>query len=114
MRWAEVRAVTAWLFAGVSVVVLLAAILISLNTMANATQQINAERERNIRAACEAQNKRNHNTIQQLDALIAKAPPERRERAAASRPGTVLLINALAPRRDCEALVRSQIDASSP
>ena len=68
--------------------------------------QIQKERIRNIRATCEAQNERHDNTIAQLDELISEAPPERRARARQNRDGTVVLINALVPKRDCRKVVK--------
>jgi hypothetical protein len=69
-------------------------------------EQIQRERIRSIRLSCEAQNRRNRNTIETLDELILGMPPgPRKKRAKQNRVGTVLLINALAPVRDCDRLV---------
>lgn len=67
---------------------------------------IQAARAESIRFSCEEQNDRHDATIRKLDELIAKSPPERRAEAQERRAGTVLLINALAPERDCERRVR--------
>jgi hypothetical protein len=54
---------------------------------------------------CEQANVRHDRTIKVLDAQIARLPAAQRRRALAQRPGTVALIEALAPSRDCrEAL----------
>ena len=75
-------------------------------------EEIQKERVRNIRATCEAQNARHDNTIAQLDELISEAPPERRARARQNRDGTVVLINALVPKRDCREVVKQQAAAT--
>lgn len=69
---------------------------------------IQRERARSIRENCEAQNRRHDATIRRLDELIAKAPPTRKRRAVESRPGTILLIKELAPKRDCDELAKRQ------
>jgi hypothetical protein len=71
--------------------------------------RINTERERNIVRACQETNARHDHTIAELDKLIAKVPAARRKRAQESRTGTVYLIDALVPVRDCAALVRLQV-----
>lgn len=71
--------------------------------------RIQGERERAIRSTCEGTNERHKAAVRTLDELIAKAPPSRRARAKASRDGTVLLIEALVPLRDCERYVREQV-----
>lgn len=73
------------------------------------TDEIQVQRADSIRLACVEQNFRHDRTIAALDTLIAKVPPGRRERARQSRAGTVLLIESLAPRRDCEGLVRRSV-----
>jgi hypothetical protein len=71
---------------------------------------IQDEREKAVRENCEATNQRHDATITQLDRLIVRLPPgPRRDRAEASRAGTVRLIDALAPKRDCESLVHRQV-----
>lgn len=77
--------------------------------------KINDERERNVRVNCEQTNARHDATIHQLDALIRQraetATPRERERIDQSRASTVLLIDALTPKRDCDRLVRGQISS---
>lgn len=58
---------------------------------------------------CLAVNDRQDVTKARLDELITALPPRRRVRAEAGQRGTVLLIEALAPKRDCEALVRRNV-----
>lgn len=108
-RSIELKAALAWGFAGFGVLTMIGAFLIVVVLLSDTTSQIQAERARNVRSACEAQNARHDNTIRQVDRLIAEAPPSRRARAGAGRAGTVLIIDALAPRRDCDALVKSQV-----
>lgn len=106
----DLRTALAWVFAIAGVLFLIAAIVISVRS-ANATAtQIQRERAHNILVNCEAVNARHDETIKRLDELIAAMPPERRVLAARARPGTVLLINALAPKHDnCRALMKSQV-----
>ena len=71
--------------------------------------EIQDERARSVRASCQEVNDRHDTTIATLDKLLAKLPPSQRARAKSSRDGTVLLIEALAPKRNCEALVRRTV-----
>jgi hypothetical protein len=75
----------------------------------NLAEQIQRERARNIRSGCAESNARNRNTKRELDRLISELPARRRERAQASSAGTRLLIDALAPVRDCDSLVERQV-----
>lgn len=72
------------------------------------SNEIQDQRRDALITACEEQNARNDNTLEQLDVLIAKIPRSdpRYERAQQSRASTGLLIDALAPKRDCEARAR--------
>ena len=71
----------------------------------NITDAIQENRVNFIRERCLNQNKRNRDTIRTLNNLLKKLPPgERRDRAKQNRPGTILLINALAPVRDCKKI----------
>lgn len=76
-------------------------------------QQIQREREVAIRVNCEDVNRRHDRTIRQLDALLAVrlrgASARERERLRASRQTTVLLIEALTPKRECVALARALV-----
>lgn len=69
-------------------------------------RQVAAQRLAAIRSTCEEQNVRHDQTLRTLDRLIAKVPPDRRAQARRSRASTVLLIDALAPKRDCDQRVR--------
>lgn len=101
-----------------------------------ATAQIQKERARNIRSSCEAQNERHDSTIDTLNRVVlerltrehvpvAVPPREVKIRLAAAMKladppvrtqiqqsigSTSLLIDALAPRRDCDELVRLQVN----
>lgn len=91
-----------WRFMAAGAFVLAAgAILLS----AHLFTRIQDEREKSIRMSCEETNARYDAAIGQLDRLIAQAPPERRARAREGRAGTVLLIDALVPKRDCDRVV---------
>lgn len=97
-------------------VVALALILASASILLSAWlfTRIQGERARNVRASCEQTNARNQNTIAELDRLLAKrlgsASPAQRQQIVQSRTNTVLLIQALVPRRDCDAYVRQQVN----
>jgi hypothetical protein len=71
------------------------------------SQRIQSQRAEAIRDGCLEQNARHDGTIKTLDRLIAAAPPgPERVRAIHNRAGTVLLIEQLAPKKDCAELVR--------
>jgi uncharacterized membrane protein len=62
------------------------------------------------RDACEDQNRRHDRTIRRLNSLVRKAAaeaadPARRAQLRASAGGSIFLIDALAPKVDCDALV---------
>lgn len=66
---------------------------------------IQASRADGIRQSCVAQNARHDKTVRALDVLIRQAQSEggrEARRAARGRTSTLLLINALAPRADCD------------
>lgn len=68
-------------------------------------------REKSLRQSCEGTNAAHRNTIRSLDRILGAAErrahtAKRRRVIAASRTPTVLLINALAPYRNCTAYVR--------
>lgn len=73
----------------------------------NLVTQIQQSRAASVRLTCQEQNARHDRTIATLDQVIGKLPPgTERDRAARNRQSTILLIDALAPKRDCEAWVR--------
>lgn len=70
-----------------------------------AQQQVS--REQAVRSTCLEQNRRHDSTISTIDQVITQLPPGlQRDRALRNRAGTVLIIDALAPKRDCEKRVR--------
>ena len=79
-----------------------------------AAVEIQSQRVAAVRMSCQDQNRRHDETIATLDKLIAQVPGSRRQRAKESRNSTVLLINALAPKRDCEAVVRAAVKTPPP
>lgn len=80
---------------------------------ARLAQQIQDERAANILRACREVNQRHDATIHQLNVLVNAIPDkDRRARARQNIAGTVALINALAPKHNCEALVDRQVDTS--
>jgi hypothetical protein len=72
----------------------------------NLAEQIQRQRVSVVGTSCQEQNARHDATITQLDQLIRKVPASRRQRARESRAGTVLLIDALVPKRDCAEVLR--------
>jgi hypothetical protein len=76
--------------------------------------QIQAERRRAAREDCVETNRRYHDTIATLDRLIEEAPPERKQRARESRASTVLLIEAMLPKRNCDLHVRRRAPTRPP
>lgn len=75
------------------------------------TNAIQAERARSIRMSCEDQNRRHDSTIKTIDKLISKLPPDRRAAAKSSRASTILIINALAPKQNCNYLVKNLVSS---
>lgn len=80
------------------------------------TDDIQRSRAENVRSACLEQNARNRASLSALDTVLAKAGVgagrERKEQLRQSRESTALLINALAPRRNCELRVKQLVGAS--
>lgn len=73
--------------------------------------QIQRERKRNIRTNCEDTNRRHDATVRQLRRLVDELPPgPRKVRAVQGMAGSVAVIQALAPKRDCRALVARQVN----
>lgn len=73
---------------------------------------IQRERADAIMRDCREGNKRHDNTIHALDAIMRQNIREGRttaQQAARSRQLTILLIDALAPRQDCKALVKAAV-----
>lgn len=97
--WALVLTVVATVGAGVS--------------LATGLLAIQHERADSIRRACIEQNARHDATVATLDRLLAErmneVPPARRAQLRDSRRFTVLLIDALAPKRDCSARVAESV-----
>jgi hypothetical protein len=101
-------------------------------------QAIQAERAKNIRRSCEEQNARHDQTVDTLNRLVVQrlthrtvpasvkgaqlkvllagalrmADPPVRAQMQQSIGSTVLLIESLAPHRDCSALVAQQVKAN--
>jgi hypothetical protein len=72
---------------------------------------IQAERARNILQNCLDTNARHDATIRQLHRLVDRLPAgPRKVRAVQGMAGSVALIDALAPRRDCKALAARQVN----
>lgn len=67
--------------------------------------QIQQSRKAYVLSTCTDQNMRHDRTIATLDQEIAALPPTERKGAQTSRAGTVALIDAVAPKQDCAAVV---------
>jgi hypothetical protein len=89
----------------IAAILLLVAVLFAFNQAT--AGDIQDSRAELVRESCEQQNKQHDNTIRRLDVAIAAIPPgPRKRRAERNRRYTVSLIEALAPERDCDRLVR--------
>ena len=81
---------------------------------ADRVDQINRERLQNVTRNCEDVNARHDRAVRTVEQILGprleKAGPVERRRLEASRETTVLLIEALTPKRDCVALAREQVD----
>lgn len=99
-----------WLLLITGVTVLLAIIAVNAaNNAQQAVKDVQAQRVESILTSCNQQNARHDHTIRQLDLVLAKAErvatPARRLQLRQSRAATVLLINQLAPKLDCQQVV---------
>lgn len=104
----ETKSALASTFAVVAIIAALASATVSAITAVSLSGQIQDQRFVAVRSNCLDVNQRHDDTIEKLDGLIAKLPAAQRERAKTSRAGTVLLINALAPKRaNCAAYAYS-------
>lgn len=74
----------------------------------NTANDVQEAREDAIRTTCQETNERHDNTIEALDDALDRAEhlhPAQAEQIERSRTFTVLLINALVPKQDCEQRV---------
>jgi hypothetical protein len=76
------------------------------------TRDINRSRAEATYTACLESNQRNEDTVAVIDGLIADAEEngdlERAERLRASKPFTVLILNAAVPVQNCDQRVRDR------
>lgn len=72
-------------------------------------EQIQRERIRNIRDACEAQNIKHNAAVDQIATEIAKLPALDQAAARKSQAGTVRIIETIVPLRNCDDVVSSQV-----
>jgi hypothetical protein len=100
-----------WLFV-ISIVVAIAIIkaVSTSNKASDLAQAIQRQRVSQARDNCLDENARHKNTVDTLDGLIADLPAARRKQAEASRQFTVLLIDALAPVRDCDLVAKAVVN----
>jgi hypothetical protein len=75
--------------------------------------QINQERFTNVERNCLDVNARHDRAVRTVEGILsprlAEAGPAERERLEASRETTVQIIEALTPKRDCQAFAREQV-----
>jgi hypothetical protein len=95
-------------------VVLLANVFSRTETNADFAEAIQRERARATLENCQKQNARHRNTVRTLDRIIAGTPPARRRQARERRAGTVLLIQALVPLRECKRVVERTVVKGEP
>lgn len=81
---------------------------------ARLTQKINDERAHNVLVGCHETNRRHDATIRQLNRLVRSAPTVERERSERNLAGTVALLEAIVPHRNCAALTRRQVPSNTP
>jgi hypothetical protein len=91
-------------------VIIAGCLIVAGYVLGSAPGQIQQQRATATRVNCQEQNVRHDAAITELDRLIRRLPLPQRARAVRGRDGTVALINALAPKRDCEALVRRTVN----
>lgn len=102
----------AGIVAVVALTLAFAVALLAIALNARRAQQIQAERAASTLKSCAEQNKRHDDTIRAIDDLIARSQPlsaDRRPQSSPGRANTVLIIDALAPHRDCRALVARNV-----
>lgn len=76
------------------------------------SHDIQDQRKDSIYSSCVEQNDRHDSTIDALNKLVAeriKKHPDEAERARDSQTGSVLLINALVPKRNCPLRVKKLV-----
>ena len=76
--------------------------------------RVNDERARNVERNCSDVNARHDAALEGLDIVLGRArvgaSPERLRQIEQSRASTLLLIQALTPKRDCAALAARQVN----
>lgn len=77
--------------------------------LAQVVTQIQTERERNVRESCEDLNGRHDRTIARLERIAKDHHASRAQIEPA-----ISIIEALAPHRDCDRLVASQVQGAKP
>lgn len=99
-------------FAVLGVVCALVSLSYAVVRGADNTRQINAERARNVRSACEETNARNKAVTLVIGQLVKRPveprhlTPDQQKRQAEA---TAKFVQALVPKRDCDALVDRQV-----
>lgn len=93
LAWATVAAVV--LFAG--------SLYVAVSSNRNLATAIQQSRQEITVTRCLDLNARHDATIAKLDQEIGALPPVERKQAKTNRAGTVALIDALAPKRNCQS-----------
>lgn len=102
-------------FAVLGILLAMAAVTVGVVRSQQAIDRINSERSHNTLVACLDLNQRHDDTLDEIDRLVAKAKkksPERAKQIEASKGPTVLLIDALAPKRKCKELAAKAVGGS--
>lgn len=80
------------------------------------SQAIQDERAESVRRNCQDQNHRHDNTINKLNAIsdtVIAQDPSRRAQVTMSIQQSIILINAIIPKRDCEKLANRTVKATT-
>jgi hypothetical protein len=90
-----------------------------LSKQSDTQQSFKDTRKAFVRDSCVAQNKRHDKTIKKLDKLYNPAfkrakTVKRQKKLSQSRQGTIGLIDALAPKQDCEKLALVSVGEATP
>lgn len=98
---------------GVGVMLNTCGVVMTFFLNADRVAQINQERFENTRRNCEDVNRRHDRAVRTVSEILGprllNAKPAERARLEASRETTVLLIEALTPKRDCARVARELV-----
>jgi hypothetical protein len=81
---------------------------------ADIVDAIQEERARAVRMNCEGQNARNRETVRRVRERFRSLSPTERREGREGRDYTIALVNALAPVRNCDRVVRRTVVEGNP